>query len=833
MRYLILVVSLFTTISAWSQFTVSGRLLNEQNQEGIEDAYLTLFSGDSLIGQGTSNKLGYFQIEASSKVNLTLFISHVAFQNTSRHLSSDTLKGLNFSLTPIVAINDEAVVKATRMGKDLPGTHTDISKKEIQQSNLGQDMPYLLNQVPGTVVNSDAGAGVGYTGMRIRGVDATRINVTINGIPVNDAESQGTYWVDMPDLATSVQSIQVQRGVGTSTNGAAAFGATINLQTNTVRKDPYSEVTYSLGFLQNNWTNPNKPNSWNLNTQKRNLVFGTGLMKNGWAFEGRVSQIKSNGFIDRSSSNLQSYFMSAAHYGKKSVFKVNVFGGKEITYQAWNGIPKPKVEGDAQGLKHYYELGADDSTLLANSGNRTYNAYTYNNEIDHYQQNHVQVHYSYQFNKYWNANISFHSTLGKGYYEQYKKDQNLVDYGLNPVILGSDTQTTTDLIRRRWLDNTFTGLVYSANYSKKKLNLIFGGAYNVYMGKHYGEIIWARFASNSEIRQHYYDNDAYKSDANVYAKAAYQFTTRLSGFVDLQYRHIYYSFLGYNNNGSNVTEDVNYNFFNPKFGGQFLINRFQKIYATFSRAHREPIRADFTNSTPETRPRPETLNDIEIGWNFQNRKNRIQVVAYHMQYKDQLILTGKINNVGAYTHVNVPNSFRQGIEVEYARNLSSWLQWNATLALSRNKVKAFTEYVDEYDSSWNYLGQKQNQYKNTSLSFSPNVVASSMFRFIINKQLSIDWISKYVSRQYLDNTQNKTRSLDPFWVNNLRLNFLTRKFSLSKELRVSVLANNVLNQKYSPNGYSYAYGYGGQRYDFNYLFPQAGTNFLIQATLAF
>jgi len=833
MRLLFLAVMSFFALHAWSQHRVDGRLVQSDSKEGIEDAYVTLFSGDVFIGSTGSDKRGYFELESPSTTGLVLSISHVAYENRTLKLHPDSLHAQVLELQAIVNVSDEAMVKSTRMGKDMPGTHSDISKKQIEQSNLGQDLPFLLNQIPGAVVNSDAGAGIGYTGIRIRGVDATRINVTINGIPVNDAESQGVYWVNMPDFASSVQNIQVQRGVGTSTNGAAAFGATINLQTNSVRKDPYAEVNFGLGALQNNWSNNPYGRGWNLNTEKRNVLFGTGLLKNHWSFEGRVSQIKSDGFIDRSSSNLTSYYLSGARYGEKSVFKINVFGGKEITYQAWNGIPEAKVKGDAQGLEKYINIDGADSTLLANSGNRTYNAYTYDNQVDNYEQQHVHVHYSYQFNRNLSANISLHTTLGQGYYEQYKSGQKLSDYGLDAVIHGGDTIKKTNLIRRRWLDNTFSGMVYSLNYSKDRLNVLVGGGYNVYQGKHFGEIIWAQFASNSQIRDRYYDNDARKSDFNIYAKASYTLSTRLSVFGDLQYRQIEYTFLGFNNIGENVTQSVSYPFINPKAGLQYLLNSKSKVYGTFSRANREPVRNDFTQSSPETRPKPEILNDIELGYSWQNKKQRIQVSAYGMFYKDQLILTGQINDVGAYTRTNVDASYRAGAEVEYSRNLLSWLQWSATAAVSQNKVKKFTEYIDEYDANWNYLGQKENTYSNTDLAFSPTIVASSMFRFVLSDAVSIDWIGKYVGRQYLDNTQNKERSLDAFWVNDLRLNIASKKFSLTKELRFSLLAANVLNAKYEPNGYSYGYIVDKQRYDFNYLFPQAGTNFLAQLTFAF
>ncbi|MDX5320554.1 MAG: TonB-dependent receptor [Bacteroidota bacterium] len=833
MRFLTLALSVFIATMATAQTEVSGRLLDEQNKEGVVDAYLALYQGDLLVAFTNSDERGYFRIPAKKEMSYQLIITHVAYENKTMKIHADSSRDLTIELKPIVNLSDEAVVKSTRMGNDMPGTHTNISKKQIQESNLGQDLPFLLNQIPGAVVNSDAGAGIGYTGVRIRGVDPTRINVTINGIPVNDAESQGVFWVNMPDFASSVQTIQVQRGAGTSTNGAGAFGATINLQTNSVRKDAFAEISTAIGFLQNNWSNPDRPNSWNGNTQKRNVLFGSGLMDNHWSFEGRLSQIVSDGFVDRSSSNLQSYYLSAARYGKKSVFKVNYFSGKEITYQAWNGIPEAKVNGDAEELRKYYAFGLDDSAHLANSGNRTYNAYTYDNEVDHYTQSHTQVHYSYQINPLWTANISFHTTLGEGFYEQYRRDQELSDYGIDPVTLPNDTVRSTDLIRRRWLDNSFTGFVFSSNYQTEKHHLIVGGGYNVYSGRHFGEVIWARFASNSEIRHPYYDNDAYKSDANIYVKASTSLSKKLSAFVDVQYRHIFYRFLGFNAQLDQVNQEVNFPFFNPKLGLRYVVNKNQEAYLTYSRVNREPVRDDFTQSTPETRPKPETLDDVEAGWIWQNSRQRFQATAYHMFYTNQLILTGKINDVGAYTRVNVASSFRRGLELEYSANILRWLQWTSTLAISQNKVKSFTEYLDDYDADFNYLGQQVNEYSNTDLAFSPSVVASSMFRIIFDEELSLDWISKYVGRQYLDNTQNASRSLNPFWVNDLRFNLISRKLKFMKELRCSVLAANILNTQYEPNGYTFAFIYAGQRNDFNYLFPQAGTNFLLQLTLAF
>lgn len=817
---------------------ISGRILQADTKAPVEDAYVQLLdakSGKVLVSTVTLER-GYFTLRNSQTNDLLLLVSHVSYQNYRHSLNKDSLQNIEVLLQPLTQVTDEAVVKSTRASSDQPTTYTNINKKEIERGNLGQDMPFLLNMIPGSVVNSDAGAGIGYTGIRIRGVDPTRINVTINGIPVNDAESQGTFWVNMPDFASSVQNIQVQRGVGTSTNGGAAFGATINLQTNAVRKSPYAQLTTGIGAIQTNWTsNPawylgdkNSGSGWNFGTFRNHVVFGTGLLPNKWSFEGRLSQIRSDGYIERATSNLKSWYFSGGHYGEKDILKFNIFSGKEITYQAWNGIPEPKVNGNENALKPYYAM--DDSASLANSGNRTYNAYTYDNEVDHYQQTHYQLHYTRMLSKRWTGNVSLHYTRGAGYYEQYKPGEDLADYGLEPVYTpAGDTITQSDIIRRRWLDNHFYGIVYSAVYSADKLNFILGGGSNQYAGKHYGEVIWAQYASNGQIRHRYYDNDAVKNDHNVYAKAEYALTKSLKVYGDLQFRSIYYRFLGFNNQLNNVTQDVTYNFFNPKFGAFYAVNQNQQLYFSISKGSREPTRDDFTQSTPSNRPKAEKLIDYEMGYRFENRRQRLQVTAYFMDYKDQLILTGKINNVGAYTRVNVPKSFRSGIEFEYSLNINRSIQWNATAAFSRNIVKEFTNYVDNWDT-WTQVSQT---YSNTSIAFSPNTILSSMFRFKLVKGLELDLVSKYVSKQYLDNTSSNARSLDGFFVNDLKLHLFKENLAGCKELRVSLAANNFLNAKYSPNGYTFSGIIDSKRQDFNYLFPQAGTNFLLMLSLSF
>lgn len=704
MRFLTLVFLLALGGMLNAQHLISGRVLHAETHAPVEDALITLLTWKEGLWQtaqsGLTNERGDFSLSSLEGQPYRIRVNHVSFQVLEKDVPADSLKQGKYFLQPLVKVAEEVMVSATRVDKSKATTFTNISRKEINRSNLGQDMPFLLGQIPGVVVNSDAGAGIGYTGIRIRGIDPTRINVTVNGIPINDAESQGMFWVNMPDLASSTENIQVQRGVGTSTNGAAAFGATINLQTMAIRRDPYAEILTGGGSF---------------NTLKNTVLFGTGLLANNWSFDGRLSRVVSDGFIDRASSNLRSYYLSASYFGKKSILKLNQFSGQEITYQAWNGIPEPKVKGDAVALMDYVNLLGEDSVHLANSGNRTYNSYRYRDEVDNYRQTHYQAHYTYQVNPLIHANVSLHYTRGKGYFEQYRFGEKLANYNLPDVIIGTDTVRKTDLVRRRWLDNHFYGAVFNFQYRDSKKNtLIFGGGWNEYRGKHFGEVIWARYASTSENDTRYYDNDAVKSDFNLYLKGEKALLKKLTGFLDLQYRQVGYSFLGFNNLLQNVQQGITYHFFNPKIGLNYEINRNQTAYLSYSQANREPVRDDFTQSTPETRPKPEQLHDFEAGYRLESDKWLFNLTAYWMQYSNQLILTGKVNDVGAYTRVNVPSSFRRGIEVDFSVNLFKGLQWNANVALSQNQVGEFTEYVDNWDDG----SQQANTYKSTDLALS-------------------------------------------------------------------------------------------------------------------
>jgi iron complex outermembrane recepter protein len=696
----------------------------------------------------------------------------------------------NFAIaqTPMSkTISDSVIVAATRTDGKQGVAYTQVSKEDLKKQNLGQDIPVLLNLTPSVVVSSDAGNGVGYTGIRIRGSDATRINVTVNGIPMNDAESHGLFWVNMPDLASSVNSIQIQRGAGTSTNGAGAFGASINIQSNVLNAEPYAEVNSSAGSF---------------NTFKNTVMVGSGLVGGKFTFDARLSKITSDGFVDRAASDLKSFFVSGGYYGTKTIIRANVFSGKERTYQSWYGIPEAALDT-----------------------NRTYNFYTYDNQTDNYQQDHYQLIGSHSINNNWNLNLALHYTRGKGYYEEFREQDDFANYGLPNFQLLQDTippitVSTTDLVRQRWLDNHFYGLTYSVNYkSYNRLSFILGGGANQYRGAHYGNIIWMQYAGSIPKDYRYYDNDAVKTDINVYGKANYDFGAGINAFVDLQYRHVGYSFLGFDNNLQNVQQDVSLNFFNPKAGINVELPSDQQLYLSVSVAHREPTRDDFTQSTPASRPKAERMIDTELGYKKHWKNAMVGANGYFMYYQNQLVLTGRINDVGAYIRSNIDQSYRAGIELEGAVNIGKKVKLAGNLTFSQNKVLDFAEYIDDYDNG----GQVVNRYKSTDISFSPNMVGAATLSYEPVKKLVFSLINKYVSRQYLDNTSNKARSLNPYTTQDLRINY---NFSVgaAKDISLILSVNNLLNAKYEPNGYTFSYLYGGQQTTENYYYPQAGIN---------
>lgn len=774
-------------LPAWAQFTLSGT---------VKDAEGGTLPGAAISVEGTfkgttADATGAYRLTNLPKGAYQLRISLVGYEAVTQPVTISQNQSLNVSLTKSVVAVDEVVVSATRANEKSAVAYTNVTQRDIRKLNLGQDLPMLLNFTPSVVTTSDAGAGVGYTGIRIRGSDATRVNVTLNGIPYNDAESQGTFWVNMPDFSSSVSSIQIQRGVGTSTNGAGAFGASLNVQTNQLNREPLAEVNLSGGSF---------------NTRKANILASSGLLKGGFVMDARLSAIKSDGYIDRASSDLKSFYVSGGWYGKKSFVRLNVFSGKEQTYQAWNGVPE---------------------AILAT--NRRYNEYTYDNETDNYQQDQYQLITSHELSRSWRLNVSAFYTKGRGYYEQYREGEKLSKYGLPNVIIGRDTIRKTDIIRRRWLDNDFYGSVFSLDYNGRgRLTANFGGGWNQYKGKHYGEIIWARFASTSNIRQRYYDDDATKTDFNLYGKAFYQLTTRLNGFADLQVRTVNYSFLGFNSQLQNVTQDASLSFFNPKAGLTYTLDDQNTLYGSFGVGNKEPNRDDYTQSTPTSRPKHESLYDWEAGFKRQAQRYAFTANAYYMNYRNQLVLTGQINDVGAYNRVNVPASYRAGIELELATVLSRQWRWNVNATFSQNKVKTFTEYLDNFDTG----DQRSVTHTNTDISFSPSVIAGSQFMYTPVKNLELSLLTKYVGKQYLDNTQNESRKLNPYFVNDIRLIY-TLKPKFADTIEFTLLLNNLFSELYESNGYTYAYVSEGKVQADNWYFPQATRNFLAGVRLRF
>lgn len=678
-------------------------------------------------------------------------------------------------------------VLAIRATEKTPVTKTTLTKKEIEAKNIGQDLPFILNQVPSVIINSDAGNGIGYTGIRIRGSDASRINVTLNGIPYNDAESQGTYFVDLPDIASSASSIQVQRGVGTSTNGAGAFAGSINISTNDLHLKKGFELNSSAGSY---------------GSFKNTLLFNTGLLGKHLTFDGRVSNIRSDGYIDRASSRLRSYYGSMAWLNSNSSLRFNVLSGKEKTYQAWYGI--------------------DEETLKTN---RRYNSAgtqrpgsPYDNETDNYLQTHYQLFYNHRFSTLWKANAAAFLTRGKGYYEQYKAGAPLSSYGLPDYISGNDTTTTTDLVRRLWLDNYFYGMIFSGQFESSKRQVVIGGGVNEYDGSHYGKIIRAVIQPAVPSNYRYYDLDAKKTDASVYTKWTEKLNPNWQTFIDLQVRAVNYHINGFENNPSLFTKK-NYLFFNPKAGITHTSGKMQS-YFSFAQATKEPNRDDF-EAGKTTQPKAETLNDFEAGVDLKAKTSSFGISLFYMNYKNQLVLTGSVNDVGAYTRTNIPSSYRAGIELTASATVNNWFRVNGNLTLSRNRVKNFTEYLDDYDNG----GQITKSYKKGDLAFSPDIISSAELALTPVENAEINFVSKYVSRQYLDNTSQVSRSLHGYFTEDVRASYHFKQGDI-QNVKLFVQVNNLFSKKYEPNGYTFSYISGGSIVTENFYYPMAPVNFM-------
>ena len=700
---------------------------------------------------------------------------------------TDTLQGKKVVL-------DEVLVQAVRVTKEFPITFSDLDKVELAPRNLGQDIPILMNFMPAVVTTSDAGAGVGYTSIRVRGSDATRVNVTINGVPYNDAESQGTFWVNMPDFASSTQSLQLQRGVGTSTNGAGAFGASLNMLTDAFSEEAYARISSSVGSF---------------NTLRNNVKFSTGLMNNYFEFSGRLSRVTSDGYVDRAASELDGYFLQGVYNDDNTLVKALLFGGHEVTYQAWNGITPEQLEND----RTFNSAGiyTDDN------GNTQF----YDNEVDDYKQDHFQLHWYETWNSAWNTHLAVHYTRGRGFFEQFREDDDFATYGLEPITINGDLVENTDLIRRRWLDNDFYGAIFSATYNNDNLELIMGGGYNEYKGDHFGEIIWAEYASNSEIRDRYYDDNSTKTDFNLYTKANYKLTDQWSLFGDVQYRGVTYEA---NGDDTGLVDD-SFNFFNPKAGITFDLNRNNNFYLSYARANREPNRNDYESGSPK----PEKLNDFELGWRYVSPSFQLNTNVYYMRYKDQLVLTGELNDVGAPLRSNIGDSYRLGLEIDANVSLSNAFKWRPNIALSDNRN---IDFYFERDGVLQNLG-------NTHIAYSPQLIAGNIISYQPNENFQVSLLSKFVGKQYMGNIDSEGSVLDSYTQTDFNIQYTINTNSFVKSIVLSGLVNNIFDADIVSNGYFYTF-------DDDYsnpgtittiegagYYPQAGINFLLGATVNF
>lgn len=811
MKKLMLAAVLLLSASAIAQNKIDGQLFDSDSNKPLQGASIQLLNTNKVT---LSNANGEFSFADLKKQNYVIKISYIGYQAIEQKVSPSTTK-LEFKLKTTSIITDEVIVTATRASDKTPMTFQNIDKREIEKQNTGKDFPYMLESTASVVTTSDAGAGVGYTGIRIRGSDATRVNVTLNGIPYNDSESQGVYWVDLPDIASSVESVQVQRGVGTSTNGAGAFGASINIQTSALQAKPYASIDNSFGSF---------------NTRKHTLVGGTGLLNNMFTIDGRLSKIASDGYIDRAESDLTSFYLSGGYYGKNSMLKLNIFSGHEITYQSWYGTPESRVNDDEQGMQDYIArngLDAEEAINLLDSG-RTYNYYTYDNQVDDYTQTHYQLLYAWDLNSNVVLNTALHYTKGYGYYEQYKKSQDFDDYGFERPIIGTDTIFSTDLIRRKWLDNDFYGATFSLTYEPSTaLSFIAGGAWNQYDGDHYGEIIWSEYAGSTSIRDRYYENNGLKTDFTVYTKVNWTAVENISLFADLQYRKVGYSLYGIDSDGQLIDQDHQFDFINPKLGISYQLSNQSSLYASYSIGNKEPNRSDFIDSSNKKIPNNESLNNFEVGYKKRNENLWLQTNFYLMDYKNQLVLTGQLNDVGSSLRTNVNKSYRMGIELETGIKINSWLDVNANVTLSRNIIERFDEIIYNYGDDWELEDPKPDtiNYSNTQISFSPNITAGGSIIFHPVENLEITWIHKYVGKQYLDNTTDENRKIKAYYISDARASYGLSAFGI-KRISLNLAVYNLFNKMYESNGYTWGYRGGGSDFRENFYYPQAGTHFM-------
>jgi len=813
MKKLFLVATVvLLTVSAMAQNVIKGTVSDEKGQPMVG---VNVMVQNSYIGTITDAN-GIYELTRLPDLNQTLVFSFVGYEK--KMVASKGQVEVNVTLEPSTVMTGEVVVSAVRARPGTPIAYDELDAEAIESANFGQDLPYLLNQLPGVVTNSDAGTGVGYTNFRIRGTDMTRINMTVNGIPLNDSESQGVFWVNMPDFAASVDKIQVQRGVGTSTNGASSFGGSVNLST-------LNASPQAMAFIDNSYGS--------FETWKNSVAVSTGLLKNNLAFDARLSRITSDGFIDRASSDLKSYYLSGGYYGTNTTVKFITFSGTEKTYQAWNGVPKVKLDNDRAGMEKLVMMDGWSEAEAANlyaSDARTFNRYLYDNQTDNYKQDHYQLHFAHRFNAQLDVTAALHYTKGEGYYESYKYDQKFSKYnvGFDQITIDGKDVKRSDLVRRKWLENDFYGCTFSGNYHADRLHLTIGGAYNEYDGDHYGNVIWSEFNNGIPVNHEWYRNNGKKKDFNSFAKATLEVVDGVAVYGDLQYRHVDYEMSGTHDDQSDLGQSYDFDFFNPKFGVNWDFANDHRVFASFAVAQREPSRGDFRDADADRKPTAEKLYDWELGYQLSKRRTQLNVNAYYMDYTDQLVLTGEINNVGAAMMVNVPESYRAGIEIAGGWVILPQLQWSANVALSTNKIKNFTEYVDDWDT-WT---QHEKELGETDIAFSPEVTAFSRLDYQPVAGLTLSIMKKYVGDQFIDNTSSEERKLDAYFVDDFMVNYDFKLQNIG-DFNVGIKVNNTLDQEYETNAWVYRYYSAGEHDVLDGYFPQAGINAMVRVGMKF
>lgn len=788
-RQLLFSLAFLAWAGVFGQSKLSMKIVDDANQNPLAGATILVKPGNQTL---SANGNGQAELMLASGT-YELYVSFLGYIDLVEKVEV-TSEDHSITIKMIAEVEElnTIEVSALRAKEDAPFSKTNLSKEEIVELDNGRDVPFVLEQTASVVTTSDAGAGVGYTNMRVRGSDITRVNVTVNGIPMNDPESHGVWWVNTPDLASSTSSMQLQRGVGTSTNGAGAFGASLNMQVGDYSDKAYGNIHLGGGSF---------------NTQRATIQLGTGLINNHWWVSGRLSSITSDGYIDRARSDLKSHQVSAGYKNDKTTVRAVYFGGGEETYQAWNGVDAYTLEND----RTFNSAGAIYGTYVENDTiKRNWSQLKgfYENEVDNYKQDHYQLHWNQELNDYWSMNISGHYTYGRGYYEQYQQVQFLENYNIDPVVIGVDTIKQSDMITRKWLDNDFYGAIFNFSYHKNDWNVVVGGGYHQYEGRHFGNVIWSRFASNTEINHEYYNSYSNKSDFNVYAKADYLLNERIKLFADLQMRNVEYSAKGTDDAvGAFAYKQTNL-FFNPKVGLSFFVNENTRAYASYAVANKEPNRTDLIYSNPESLPEPENLQDVEFGVDFSTEKFSLLANIYYMNYNNQLVLTGELDNVGYPIRENMASSYRSGVELTWGVKPNDWFEWLANATLSQNKNLNYIEKDEDGN---------ETRFGNTNIAYSPDIIAGSRLRFFPVEGLELELVSKYVGEQYLSNSDNSDHILPSYFLNDVRVSYAL-KFKSKTNMRFYVNAMNVFNTEYSSNGYTWG--------PYPYYYPQAGINFL-------